>query len=392
MSPTVTPNVPGTIRADPICDLVLLSWNQWEQTGPCLETLFQNTIIPSRLFIVDNASEQPVRAFLSDVKPQGAILEVRLLQNEKNEGFPKGMNRGIQESTAPFVCLLNNDLRFTKGWLKELLDIARSNPTIGVLNPSSSTFGKIPPRGVSLQEYAESLQSRHGQFTEVGMCIGFCMLIKREVLTRIGRLTEEVERIFFEDEDFCMRVQAAGYQCVVAEASYVYHAEHKTVRHMPEREALFERNQRWCHKKWGRWLRVAWPQVRPLVPHSEPLRQWLQQVLELVKNRTYVYVYCPVSVSLTKEAAFRSVNLTVHADVHWHRIAGFLPSWIATGWILKRQKKHFDIIIAPTVRWQKILEFLRWRHRAHVILEGDSHRLQELMSLLRGPVKEQRMP
>ena len=134
----------------PVCDLILLSWNQLEQTQLCLETLFTHTSVPCRLFIVDNGSRPDVRAFLAGVAPRGAIREVTLLQNETNEGFPKGMNRGLAASTAPFVCLLNNDLRFAPGWLEEMLEVARAHPEIGVINPESNTFGHYPPVGVSL--------------------------------------------------------------------------------------------------------------------------------------------------------------------------------------------------------------------------------------------------
>lgn len=361
----------------PVCDLVLLSWNHLEQTQPCLESLLDTTRVPCRLLIVDNGSEQDVRIFLSAVKPRGAIQDVVVLQNQTNEGFPKGMNRGIQASTAPFVCLLNNDLRFTTGWLKELIDVARAHPEIGVLNPSSSTFGGYPQKGMSLQAYADSLQRFRGRYVEVGMCIGFCMLIKREVIEKIGGLSEEVERIFFEDEDFCMRAQAAGYQCVVADASYVDHAEHQSVRKMPEREALFTRNRHWCEQKWGRRVRLAWPQFSPVAPGSEELRQLLERLLEWARRRTYVYVYCPLASSASPpQALFRSVGLVPHADIHWRALPVSMASWAALGLILKRRKKLFDIIACPEPRWGSVVKRLRWAHGAEVVLANDDTALQ----------------
>ena len=78
-----------------------------------------------------------VRAFLATVRPQGAIQEVSLLQNEANEGFPKGMNRGIRASSAPYVCLLNNDLVVGPGWLTRMLAVAEAHPEVGVLNPAN---------------------------------------------------------------------------------------------------------------------------------------------------------------------------------------------------------------------------------------------------------------
>ncbi len=365
----------GEGMGEPVCDLVLLSWNHLEETRACLASLFETVDVPSRLFIVDNGSEPPVRASLAAVRPQGAIGEVTLLQNDVNEGFPRGMNRGIRVSTAPFTCLLNNDLRFTSGWLRELAEVARANPQVGVVNPTSNTFGNRPPRGVSLEAYATLLRARRGAYTEVGMGIGFCLLIKREVLERIGGLSEEVERIFFEDEDFSRRAQQAGFQCVVAEAAYVHHAEHQTVRKMPEREALFTRNQRWCHQKWGQWVRMAWPRFRPVRPGSEELRHWLVRLREWARRRVHVYVYGPLPASTSVAELFRSVGLIPHADVLWHSVPTRLAPWVAAGLILKRRKKPFDLIVSPEPRWGRALSRLGWWHRAQVVPEAEEDQL-----------------
>ncbi|MBI3088498.1 MAG: glycosyltransferase family 2 protein [Candidatus Omnitrophica bacterium] len=352
---------------DIVCDLVLLSWNHLEETQPCLESLFRcTTATPSRLIIVDNGSEPPVREFLRSVRPRNMIREVVLLQNEQNEGFPRGMNRGIQASRAPYVCLLNNDLLFTSKWLIKLIEVAEAHPELGVLNPESSTFGNVPPPGMSLDEYAECLERRRGAYVEVGMCIGFCLLIRREVIARIGGLTEEVERIFFEDEDYCMRAQAAGFRCAVAQGSYVHHAEHKTVSRMGEREAIFSRNQRWCHEKWGKWLRIAYPRLQPPVPSTEETRQWLEQLIRWARRRAHVYVYCPRADGVTKDALFHSVGLVPHADIHWSWLPARGSAWVATWRIVKRQKKRFDAIVIPEERWAAGLKLLRPVHRAPV--------------------------
>lgn len=366
-----------------LCDLILLSWNHLEETKPCLESLFATVKTPARLIIVDNGSEPSVRAFLGSLKPRGAIHDIVVLQNETNEGFPKGMNRGISASRAPFVCLLNNDLEFTEGWLEELLEVARQAPSVGLVNPASNTFAQRPPAGVSLRAYAERLRARRGRYVEVGMCIGFCVLIKREVLDRIGPLSEEVERIFFEDEDFSMRAQAAGFQCVVAEAAYVHHAEHRSVRQIHEREAIFQRNRRWCEERWGRWVRIAWPCFEPLELGSPQLRSWLTRLQEWARRRCYLYVFSPAPKGLSRETLFRSVGLVPHADVLWRRVPAPIAPWAAAGLILKRRKKPFDVIVAPTTRWGRWMGRLRWWHRAAVIAEDDPQALMAQWRRLR---------
>jgi GT2 family glycosyltransferase len=368
---------------EPVCDLILLSWNHLEQTQPCLESLFATVKTPSRLFIVDNGSEPAVRAALQQVKPSGHVREVVVLQNETNEGFPKGMNRGIHASTAPYVCLLNNDLRFMPGWLEQLIHVAEQHQAVGVLNPTSNNFGNHPPDGMPLEAYAASLQAQRGKFVEVGMCIGFCVLIARRVLDTIGGLTEEVERIFFEDEDFSVRAQRAGFVCAVAAASYVVHVEHQTVKHMPERDALFGRNRNWCHTKWGRWVRIAWPRFTPISAGTQDAREWLEELLFWARKRAHVYVYCAGWPSARLHELFDSVQLVPHADIHWHTLPPLLPRWSALAWILKRRKKRFDIIVAPDTGWAGAMRRLGPVHRATVVSAADQPALESTWNACR---------
>ena len=360
---------------DLLCDLVVLSWNHLEQTTPCLESLFECTDVPCRLFIVDNGSEPHVRQFLRGVRPRGAIQEVVLLQSDTNEGFPKGMNRGMRASQAPYVCLLNNDLIVTPGWLSRMIGVAARHPELGVLNPTSDTFGNEPPRGVSLNDHARRLEANGDRYVEVGVCIGFCLLVTREVITRIGYLSEEVERAFFEDEDYCMRAQAAGFRCVVVESAYVFHAEHQSVKGLPDREALFRRNRQWCHRKWGPWRRIAVVRTRPLEPGSDELRRFLERVLAWTRRRSFLYCYGPLPKGVSGRDLFRSVGLIPHANVMWHDLAEPCVPWAATWKILTRQKKRFDAIVVPTPTWAKRMQWLRPIHRATVLTEfpHDTH-------------------
>ncbi len=360
-----------------VCDLILLSWNHLEETQACLRTLFETVRTPSRLFIVDNGSEPAVRAFLAGVRPAGVIQDVILLQNEANEGFSGGMNRGLSQSSAPFTCLLNNDLRFTEGWLEEMLWLAQ-DPSVGLVNPASNTFGHRPARGQSFDAYWRALRERRGTCSEVGMAIGFCLLLRRDVLARIGLLTEDVNRCFFEDEDYSMRAVAAGLRCVVAEGAYVHHTEHASVRHVPEREALFAQNQAWCNERWGRRLRVAWPRFTTPVPGSAELRAWLTRLLAWARRRNHVYVYCPMPPGKTPEALFRSVNLSPHSDLHWFAVPRALARLEAVRAIVSRQRKPFDIIVAPEPGWGRVVRSLSWLHRAAVSRETDQEGLEDL--------------
>ena len=209
------------------------------------------------------------------------------------------------------------------------------------------------------------------------MCTGFCFLIRREVIERVGDLTEEVDRAFFEDEDYSMRVQQAGFQCAVAAASYVFHSEHQSVKDVPEREALFAKNRRWCEQRWGRRLRLAWPRFAPAAAGSRELREWLQRLVGWARRRTHVYVYCPPTEHLTRDALFESVGLVPHADIHWRAIPRAAAPVASAGLILTRRKKPFDLLVAPDPAWGRWMARLRWLHRAEIVLEADEQQLTD---------------
>ena len=87
------------------CDLILLSWNNPEILRQCVDSILRSTRTPSRLIMVDNgSSETGVREYLSSLKGNDTI-QIRLIFNTVNEGFAKGMNKGMKASDAPYVCL-----------------------------------------------------------------------------------------------------------------------------------------------------------------------------------------------------------------------------------------------------------------------------------------------
>ena len=75
---------------------------------------------------------------------------------------------------------------------------------------------------------------------EMNQCQGFCMLIKREVIERIGYLDERFGIGGFDDTDYSMRAYRAGYKSVSVYSSYVYHKEHKSFDKIGKRKKIQE--------------------------------------------------------------------------------------------------------------------------------------------------------
>ena len=205
------------------CDIIIPVWDQLKTTQDCIESITRNTAYPYRLMIVDNGSGKETRDYLDSLKA-GAGLNIELIRNEKNLGFVKAVNQGMKASSAPYICLMNNDTIATDGWLEEMVKIAEAGPEVGIVNPSSNTFGQDPCGG-SIEDYAAALKRFTGRTQELYAARGFCMLIKRDVIRKIGVFDEIYGMGNFEDTDYSRRAVKESYLCVRAPSSYVYHRE-----------------------------------------------------------------------------------------------------------------------------------------------------------------------
>ena len=240
------------------CDIVIPVWNQLSLTRDCIDSISKNTSdVDYRIIVVDNASGDETKHYLEALKSAIGRRFV-LIRNENNLGFIKAANQGMRLSDAPYVCLLNNDAITTPGWLGEMMNVAGSSPAIGLLNPSSNTMGQKPGKGSSIEEYAMSIKNGPGAWEEIGSAIGFCMLIKRELIEKIGVFDEIYGMGNFEDTDYSRRAIKEGYLCVRSTSSYVYHREGTSFGRDKVFDENFERNRQIYEFRWGKRKWIAY--------------------------------------------------------------------------------------------------------------------------------------
>ncbi len=239
------------------CDIIIPVWNQQLLTKDCLDSIFANTDPGYGIIVVDNASAADTKSYLEDVKRK-SIAPFVLIRNEVNLGFIKAVNQGIVASKARHVCLLNNDTIVTKGWLEAMVEAAESSPEIGIVNPSSNNLGQKPAKGESIALYAKKFRNSAVKIAEMATAIGFCMLIKRGVIEKIGLFDEIYGMGNFEDTDFSRRALKAGYRVVRAARSYVYHRENSSFKFRKDFEDAFRRNREIYELRWGKPRRVAY--------------------------------------------------------------------------------------------------------------------------------------
>ena len=337
-------------QSTPICDIILLSWNGLEYLRSCVESLFKYTPLPINLLIIDNGSEIETVSYLQKLKPpQRGNVNLKIIYNSDNKGFVGGMNQGMRLSSSPYVCLLNNDTLFSPNWLELCLKAYNSNPRIGIVNPNSTTFGTWPQKKQTVESVAEELSHRfyNEPITEIGTCVGFCMLIKHEVIERIGYLEESLHGFFFEDTDYSKRAKQAGYFCVVANQAYVFHHEHKSFKNKSHRDQFFKKNQKWFYEKWGKPLRIFLPKKNISDKDKELLTK-------AARNDHFIYLHLP------SNAKTEWRNKHAHISIIYHSFK-IKPELLLFPYkIIKKQKKPYDyIIIEDYPLLKKVIPFYK---------------------------------
>jgi GT2 family glycosyltransferase len=246
----------------PLVSIVTLSWNAPEYTKTALASIRRFTTVPHEVIVVDNGSGPETTAWLR------TVADVRVVWNAENLGFAHGCNQGIAAARGSYVVLLNNDVVVTEGWLDDLLDAHRRNPGIGVTAPRSNriagnqlvadaTYGDLD----AMHRFAAGRRAafrKAGYFTD--RAIGFCLCIDRRVIDEIGGIDERYGIGNFEDDDFCIRVRAAGYAIYVCDDVFIHHFGSISFQaNSVDYRATMHENWRIFARKWG--LPDAYPEA-----------------------------------------------------------------------------------------------------------------------------------
>lgn len=243
---------PQPLPPDRLTSVILVTHNQLDYTRRCVESVRFRTDEPLQWIVVDNASTDGTVEYFR------AQPDVQLITNPENRGFPAAVNQGLAVATGEQILLLNNDTIVTTGWLRRMLDALVRDPQIGLVGPVSNSVSGPQQIDVAYRDLAgldgfawEWGQVHAGQVHDLDRLVGFCLLIRKTVVDRIGGLDERFGIGNFEDDDYCRRARQAGFRTVVAADSFVHHFGHRTFQATGvDFQKLLVENERKYREKW----------------------------------------------------------------------------------------------------------------------------------------------
>jgi GT2 family glycosyltransferase/glycosyltransferase involved in cell wall biosynthesis len=245
----------------PFISVIVVTYNNIEFTRACLESIdlysdYENL----EIIIIDNASSDGTQKYLEEWSVLGANRS--LILNDTNRGFSAANNQGLAIAKGEYLVLLNNDTYVTPGWIRTLYRHFRCDSEIGLIGPVTNNIGNEAKIDIQYSNMDQMIQIskaytyKHvGQLFPLRTAAFFCVMMSRVVYERIGVLDEEFGLGFFEDDDYCRRIEQAGFQIKCAEDVFIHHHLSASFMRLDRdaRRKLFDKNKKFYEQKWGKW-------------------------------------------------------------------------------------------------------------------------------------------
>lgn len=248
--------------AEPRVSVVVVTYNNIELTKACLHSIERYSDYSNlEIIVVDNASSDGTQAFLASWAMGDKSR--RVIYNEDNRGFAAANNQGLEAATGDYLVLLNNDTYVTPGWVATLVAHLRKTKTLGLIGPVTNNIGNEARIDISYSDMDGMLKAssdytlRHlGMLTPLHTAAFFCVMMPRVVYETVGPLDEAFGIGFFEDDDYCRRVEQAGWSIACADDVFIHHHLSASFDKLKQekRQALFEGNRAIYEAKWGPWV------------------------------------------------------------------------------------------------------------------------------------------
>jgi GT2 family glycosyltransferase len=217
-----------SFRVNPKIFIIVLNYNGKDVIKNCLASVFKIDYPDFEVVVVDNNSSDGSLEYAKN-----NFSKANFIKNEANLGFSVGNNVGIRfalERMADYVLLLNNDTEVEKDFLSKLVGAAERDEKIGIASPVifSGSNRQIWFSGGSISwlrmKTMHEKRATTADLYETLFITGCAMLVKAAVFKEVGLLDEDYF-LYWEDVDFSVRAERAGFKNIVVSGSWVYHFE-----------------------------------------------------------------------------------------------------------------------------------------------------------------------
>lgn len=187
--------------------IVIVNYNTADLLSGCLASIRANCASKAEVIVVDNASRDHSKDVVRELYP-----EVKLIVNERNEGFAGANNCGVRHASGKYLFFLNPDTKVGPGIGRSLISFMESHPEVGLagtrlINPDGSPQCSLEKRYPGQRHAGRELRGLKG---EIAWVLGASMIVRRRVFEDVGGFDERFF-LYGEDQDLCFSVRKAGW-------------------------------------------------------------------------------------------------------------------------------------------------------------------------------------
>lgn len=199
---------------------VIVAYESAAVIGDCLATLANIASI----IVVDNASTDTTLEAVEAARPDAAIVTIN-----ENIGFGPAANEGLNRVATEFALLINPDAGLSPKAMGQLIAAADRYPKAAVLAPILvNARGEIErSHNASLIERGGMPRRRSDPLPDGDLCASFLSgavtLLRKRALDDAGFFDPAIF-LFYEDDDLCVRLRAAGWSLILVADAYAHHA------------------------------------------------------------------------------------------------------------------------------------------------------------------------
>jgi GT2 family glycosyltransferase/SAM-dependent methyltransferase/glycosyltransferase involved in cell wall biosynthesis len=227
---TVARSIELPVFDAPLVSVIIPIYGKCDYTLRCLMSIAAQLPRASfEVIVVDDCSPDRSAEVLQQVRG------VRLLLNEKNQGFIRSCNIGAKAATGKYLYFLNNDTEVIHGWLDELLNTFHLFSNVGfvgskLIYPDGSLqeAGGIIWKDGSAWNFGRNqnaLLPVYNYAREVDYCSGASIMVPRPLFEELGGFDEHYLPAYCEDSDLALKIRDAGYSVLYQPMSVVIHHE-----------------------------------------------------------------------------------------------------------------------------------------------------------------------
>jgi len=206
----------------PNISIIVMHWNAEERTLSFLNQIKSWSYPTNKLNIIlqDNASHngpsEPIKSKVDQLSRDGYKIRYNML--EAHPGVTKAFNIAVDLASKKdkYVMRLDNDVVLDHDAITKMVEFAEENQKIGVVSPKLF-IGEKKDNAMTGPLYIDALSGwwEDKKCTRIEYCDvlnGSVMLIKSEIIQRLGRCFDPTLYLFHEEPEFCWNVLKLGYK------------------------------------------------------------------------------------------------------------------------------------------------------------------------------------